>query len=150
MDENAKIKIEHEISRIEKLLSDVKPLLDLCKLKEPDIIEIAAAAQVLHSFYNGVESIIVLFFKYINEKLPNDIKWHKILFEMAFGANSKDKSIINNEIKIKLEKYMLIRHLIRHTYSSELNWDEMGPLINNIEEMWKIIKNDFKIFIENN
>ena len=150
MDENAKIKIEHEISRIEKLLSDVKPLLDLCKLKEPDIIEIAAAAQVLHSFYNGVESIIVLFFKYINEKLPNDIKWHKILFEMAFGANSKDKSIINNKIKTKLEKYMLIRHLIRHTYSSELNWDEMGPLIHNIEEMWKIIKEDFKIFMENN
>jgi hypothetical protein len=50
------------------------PLLDLCKLKEPDIIEMTAAAQVLHSFYNGVESIIVLFFKYMNEKLPNDLK----------------------------------------------------------------------------
>ena len=37
MDEIPKIKIEHEISRIEKLLADVKPLLDLCKMKEPDI-----------------------------------------------------------------------------------------------------------------
>lgn len=150
MDENTKTKITHEISRIDKLLSDVKPLLDLCKIKEPDIIEIAASAQILHSFYNGVESIIVLFFKYLKEKLPNDIKWHKTLFEMAFGSNTKNKNIINNEIKVKLEKYMLIRHLIRHTYSSELNWDEMGPLVNNIQDMWKIIKTDFEIFIENN
>ena len=149
MDENAKVKIKHEISRIERLLFDVKPLLDLCKLKEPDIIEIAASAQVLHSFYNGVESLIVLIFKNINIELPKSIKWHKTLFEMAFGENIKNVSIINNEIKTKLEKYMLIRHLIRHTYSSELNWDEMGPLIFIIEDMWRSIKSDIEVFIEN-
>jgi hypothetical protein len=42
--EIGKIKIKHEISRIEKSMSDVKPLLDLCKIKEPDIIEMTAAA----------------------------------------------------------------------------------------------------------
>jgi hypothetical protein len=31
---------------------DVKPLLDLCKIMVPDIIELTAAAQVLHSFCN--------------------------------------------------------------------------------------------------
>jgi hypothetical protein len=150
LDEIVKIKIEHEISRIEKSLSDVKPLLDLCKIKEPDIIEMTAAAQVLHSFYNGVESVIILFFKYINEKLPNDFRWHKTLFEMTFGTNSKSKKIIRDDIKKKLEKYLLFRHFIRHSYSSELEWDEMKPLITEIENIWKIIKNDFEIFIENN
>ncbi|GHV75920.1 hypothetical protein AGMMS49942_07410 [Spirochaetia bacterium] len=48
MDNNAKEKIEHEISRIEKLLNDAQPLLDLCKIREPDFIEITAAAQILH------------------------------------------------------------------------------------------------------
>jgi hypothetical protein len=99
LDEIVKIKIEHEISRIEKLFNDVKPLLDLCKIKEPDIIEMTASAQVLHSFYNGVESIIVLFFKYKNEKIPNDIKWHKTIFEMAFGNNSKNIKILDEAIK---------------------------------------------------
>ena len=150
MDEIPKIKIEHEISRIEKLLADVKPLLDLCKMKEPDIIEITAAAQVLHSFYNGVESIIVLLLKYKNEKLPNDIRWHRTLFEMAFGVNSNNIKIINDDIKKKLEKYLLFRHFIRHAYSSELDWNEMGPLIKEIENIWKIIKNDFDVFIKNN
>ena len=73
MDEVFKIKIEHEISRIDKLLSDVDPLLKLCKVREkPEIIEITAAAQVLHSFYNGIESIIVLYLKNMDEKMPND------------------------------------------------------------------------------
>ena len=150
MDEIVKIKVEHEISRIEKLFNDVKPLLDLCKIKDPDIIEMTAAAQVLHSFYNGVESIIVLFFKYKNEKLPNDIKWHKTLFEMAFGNNSQNLKIFDGVIKKKLEQYLLFRHFIRHAYSSELDWNEMGPLIKEIEDMWKLIKNDFEIFIKNN
>jgi hypothetical protein len=150
LDEIVKIKIEHEISRIEKLFKDVKPLLDLCKIKEPDIIEMTAAAQVLHSFYNGVESIIVLFFKYKNEKLPNDIKWHKTIFEMAFGNNSKNIKIISEAVKKKLEQYLLFRHFIRHAYSSELDWNEMGPLVKEIEDIWEIIKNDFEMFIKNN
>jgi hypothetical protein len=150
LDESVKIKIEHEISRIEKSLVDVKPLLDLCKIKPPDIIEITVAAQVLHSFYNGVESVIVLLFRYLNEKLPNDFKWHKTLFEMAFGINSKNIKIIRNDIKKKLEKYLLFRHFIRHSYSSELDWDEMEPLIKEIEYTWKMIKNDFETFIKKN
>ena len=122
MDENIKIKIRHEISRIDKLLNEVNPLLNLCKIKEqPDIIEKAASAQVLHSFYNGVESIVVLFFKYMNEKLPSDLRWHKTLLEMAFGANSKNVKIFNDEIKIKLNDYVLFRHFIRHSYSSALD-----------------------------
>ena len=46
MDKAIKIKVEHEISRIDKSLEDMKPLLDLCKIKEPDIIEMTAAAQM--------------------------------------------------------------------------------------------------------
>jgi len=82
LDNNIREKIEHEIFRIEKSLNDAKPLLDLCKLKEPDFIEITAAAQILHSFYNGVESVVILFLKSIREKVPNDRRWHKTLFEM--------------------------------------------------------------------
>jgi hypothetical protein len=77
LDNNLKEKIEHEISRIEKLLKDAKPLLDLCKQKEPDFIEITATAQILHSFYNGVESVVVLILKSIKEKVPFPVKFRE-------------------------------------------------------------------------
>jgi len=62
LDNNLKIKIEHEISRIEKQITDARSLLALCIIEEPDFVDITATAQILHSFYNGVESVIILFF----------------------------------------------------------------------------------------
>ena len=150
MDNNLKEKIEYEILRIEKLINDAKPLLDLCKIKEPDFVEITATAQILHSFYNGVESVVVLILKSIGEKVPNDIRWHKTLFEIIFGQNSKNIAIIRYSIREQMGKYMYFRHFIRHSYSSELKWSEMEMLVKKIEETWKIVKEDFESFIKNN
>jgi hypothetical protein len=154
LDENVKIKIEHEISRIEKQIYDAKPLLDLCKLKKPDFVEIKATAQILHSFYNGLESVAILFLKNNDIKLPNNIHWHKSLFEMLFGNNAKNVVIINSISKEQLEEYLLfrhyIRHYIRHSYSSELKWNEMESLVKNIEEIWQKIKEDFRNLLNNN
>ena len=150
LDKNVKIKIEHEISRIEKQINDAKPLLNLCKIKQPDFIEKTAAAQILHSFYNGIESVLALFLKNCEIKLPNDIHWHKTLFEMAFGNNSKNLKLLNTEIKDKLEDYLTFRHFIRHSYSSELKWNEMEPLIKGLGENWKTIKDNFELFMKEN
>ena len=150
LDNNLKEKIGHEISRIDKLLHDAKPLLDLCKIREPDFVEITATAQILHSFYNGVESVIILFLKSINEKAPNDIRWHKTLFEIIFGQNSQNIAILRPEIKEQMEKYMYFRHFIRHSYSSELKWNEMETLVKSLEEIWKTIKVDLELFMKNN
>lgn len=52
-------KLEFEVSEIEKMLSSYDSLLELCKTNEPNLIEKTAAASVLHSFYTGVENIII-------------------------------------------------------------------------------------------
>jgi len=59
-----KIKLLFEISQIDKLLNESSPLINLCKLKEPDFIELSACAMILHSFYNGIENILILIFKH--------------------------------------------------------------------------------------
>ena len=150
MDNNVREKMKYEISRIDKLIIDAKPLLDLCKLKEPDFVEITAAAQILHSFYNGIESVVILFLKSIHENVPNDNKWHKTLFEIVFGKNNKNINIVRNDVKDQMKKYMYFRHFIRHSYASELKWSEMDVLVKNLEELWKIIKADFEVFMQNN
>jgi hypothetical protein len=150
LDNSAKAKIEYELSRIDKLLNDSRPLINICKLKGPDYIETAAMAQILHSFYNGIESVIVLILKNLNEKLPNDNKWHKTLLEISFGKNTRNFKIFRDEINIVLNKYLNFRHFVRHSYSSELKWDDMEQLVKNIEEAWKQIKEDFNNFIKNN
>jgi uncharacterized protein (UPF0332 family) len=67
-----------------------------------------------------------------------------------FGQNSINTAIIKSDIKESLKKYMYFRHVVRHSYSSELDWNEMEMLVKNLEEMWKIIKKDFDLFIKDN
>ena len=143
-------KIEYEINRINKLFNSGEPLLDLCKIKEPDFIEASAAGSFLQSFYNGIEGIILLIFKTIGENIPNDFNWHKKLLDQTFLANDKRTFIFRNECKEKLFDYLSFRHYFRHSYGHEIDWKRLNPLINGVGDFWKTIENDLKIFIENN
>jgi hypothetical protein len=87
--------------------------LDLCKIQEPGFVEISASAQILHSFYNGVESAAVLFLKSIKEEVPNDNRWHKTLFELNYHKG-EEKPICKmlGYIGHNFNKNLLTKHQI--------------------------------------
>ena len=68
---------------------------------------------------------------------------------MSFGSNSKKVNIFRDDIKDLLNDYMSFRHFIRHSYSSELEWDDMKELVENINELWDKVKFDFELFLNN-
>jgi len=150
LDEKLKTKVLFEISQIDKLLDSHKPLLDLCRLKIPDLIEMSAAAMFLHSFYNGIENILKIIIKFYDNKLPNDIKWHMELLEKAFISNENRKEIFRKESQEKMEEYLKFRHFVRHSYGFQLEWERMEDLMHDINNTWKILKEDINIFIKNN
>jgi len=150
LDNKLKEKIEHEVLRLNKLFDSGKPLLDLCRLKEPDFVEASAAGSFLQSFYNGIESIVLLIFKTIGEDIPNDLQWHRKLFEKTFEANEKRTIIFRNEYKEELVEYLSFRHYFRHSYGYELDWNRLKPLINGVEKLWKVLEKDINKFIKNN
>jgi len=150
LNSNLKEKIEYEVLRINKLFDSGKPLLDLCKLREPDFVEASATGAFLQSFYNGIEGIVLLIFKSTGENIPNDLQWHKKLFEKAFEANDYRTAIFRRECKDRLIEYLSFRHFFRHSYGYELDWKRLKPLISTVEELWKILEEDMIKFIENN
>jgi len=150
LDDKLKEKIEHEILRINKLFDSGKPLLDLCKHKDPDFIEASAAGSFLQSFYNGIESIVLLIFKTIKEEIPNDIHWHRKLFEKTFEKNDKRTAIFQNNYKDQFIEYLSFRHFFRHSYGYEIDVVRLKPLIIGVEKLWEFIEGDMKKFIENN
>jgi hypothetical protein len=147
LDNAAKTKVEREISLINEELSASSPLIKLCKSRVPDFIEMRAMAQILHSFYNGVEKTIVLILRNINEKLPNDYMWHKTLLDIALGQNSRKFKIFRDDLRDMLEDYLAFRHFIRHSYSYQLKWERMSHLVENLEDTWMQIKLDFESFM---
>jgi len=55
LNDKLKKEVNFEISAINKLFIEGRPLLDLIKIKEkPDFIEAATAGSFLHSFYDTI------------------------------------------------------------------------------------------------
>jgi hypothetical protein len=150
LDDVVKTKLLFEISQIDKMLNEGDPLLKLCKLKTPDFIEMPAAAMLLHSFYNGIENVLLLIFKYYDEALPNGIKWHIELLDKAFVSNKERRQIFSIELLKPLDEYLKFRHFLRHSYGFQLEWSRMENLIKEVENTWKNVKENINNFIEDN
>ena len=149
MNDALKAKILFEISQIDRLLNDGTPLFDLCKLKEPDFVELSACAMVLQSFYNGIENVLILIFKYYDGKLPQSNRWHIELLEKAFISEESRKQILTGGIKTELEEYMKFRHFVRHSYGFQLEWERMEGLTKGIHSCWETFKENINKFMEN-
>jgi hypothetical protein len=147
LDNGLKAKVLFEIGQIDKLLEGSKPLLDLCRLKVPDFIEMSAAALLVHSFYNGIENILVLIFKHSGETLPAGNKWHVELLEKAFSKTAERQPVFKIELQETLEEYLKFRHFIRHVYGFQLEWERMEGLITKIMDTWKTVKENIQDFI---
>lgn len=131
-------KIKFEINQIDKELSEYQKLLKKIKNKDPDKIEKAALATILHSFYTGIEKIFKIIAKEKYGYYPSSKRWHKDLLEMM---NNK---IITEELFNKLIEYLSFRHLYRNSYEFNLNWKEMKGLVINIEKVWAKLKEELK------
>ncbi|WP_010253413.1 hypothetical protein [Treponema primitia] len=150
MDKSISEKIAYEISQIDETVSDAEPLIKLCKAKKPDLIECSAVALLLHSFYNGIENILLTIMKYKENGSLNGSKWHTELLDNAFEAMNNRSAIFRNEIKETLQDYLSFRHFVRHTYGFRIKWEKMEDKLNNLKEIWKIVKEDLNSFIKNN
>ena len=148
MDNALKTKLLFEISQIDKLLDDSKPLFDLYKIKNPDFIEKSAGAMILHSFYSGIENILILIFKHYDGRLPSSSKWHMELLDKAFVSDKNRNRIFSNDSQKTLEEYLKFRHFVRHSYGFQLEWERMEDLANGVNAFWGKIKEEINNFIE--
>jgi len=145
--EDVKKKIIFEISEIDREFESYRMLFDLVKLRDPDLVEMTALASVLHSFYNGLESVFVLISKKIDRHIPSGQKWHvEILKQMTLKTGTR-KEVISIEVFEILKEYLLFRHFVRHSYKWRLNWEEFKNIALNAEDIWLKVKEQLNQFI---
>lgn len=144
MDEQTKEKINLEISKIDSLVSKSSILLNKCKIQEPDFVELNAIGSILHSYYNGLESIFKLIHKASCGSALSSTMWHSELFTYMFEKNENGDNVLTEDLKIPLKDYLGFRHVFRHSYGYELDWERLNPLFSGLEENWKKVKECFK------
>ena len=145
--DDVKEKVEVEILNLENILREYGPLLLLIKNKTPDLVETAAMATVLHSFYNGVENTFKIILKGCNEKLPDSKEWHIELLNISIKPCENRPAIISMDLQEKLVEYMKFRHTFRHMYAYQLKWAKMENLALNIENIIKQFVFEIRLFI---
>lgn len=125
---------EAEFENIDAVVSE---LFSVVRAKESgySLAELAAIATFIHNFYNGIENILkrVLSLKQIIIK--DTSTWHKDLLKI-----SSDTGIIDNNLYETLSNYLSFRHFFIHAYSFTLKWEELKPLVNNLDETLKKFK----------
>lgn len=149
MDNLLNEKINLEISKIENLIQKSFVLLEKTKIQEPDFIELNAIGSVLHSYYNGLESIFKLIYKNLNNKPLQSNLWHSELLQAMFTESENHKQILPTELLPELKNYLGFRHVFRHSYGYELNWERLKPLFSSMIENWQKVKNAILEFQKN-
>ena len=93
-------------------------------------------------------SIIKWSIFHLTNTVPTGNKSHQELLHQMASKNSTRMEIINEDMYLKLREYATFRHFYRHTYSFQLNWAKMEPLVNNLYYIWTKIKLDLEKFID--
>jgi len=126
-----------ELSQLRSLLDTFSPLLLKVAAAPPDAIEIAALAGLLHSFYNGVENILKRIGVHSGDVLPASISWHSELLESMAAPGPGRPAVIGRVLFERLRSYLGFRHVYRHSYTFQLRWSKMQPLVAGIGETLK-------------
>lgn len=146
--DKVKESIEFELEEIESLFQLYKKeLFDLNLEQTPNLVELTAFASVLHSFYNGIENILLEIAKNIDNDTPSDSNWHRSLLLQMTEENKFRKPVLSEKIKNELKKYLTFRHFFRHSYSFHLEWEELEKLVKPIHKVWGRFKSEILSFL---
>ena len=141
--------ITFEITQIDRLFTVYAELLARVQQRQPDTVEIAAVASVLHSFYNGVENIFLIVAKQIDQNVPTGNQSHRDLLVQMMKQNAHRSKVISTETGKQLGDFLGFRHFYRHSYSFFIDWNELQILVFVLNAVWSQVKSDLDLFKTN-
>lgn len=143
-----KQRIEEELEDLRAEVSGVSPLFEKLSSREPDEIELRAAALTLHGFYNGVEAVFLLIAKRFDNHVPEGIRWHRqLLDDMKTSTKTREAVISQQDYDILLE-YLSFRHIVRHTYPGTLSWDRFREIAQQLPQAHRRVEQRIRSFME--
>ena len=137
-----------EREQLQRLVSGMNRLIAKCRTTAPTEIELSALAALLHSFYTGVENI----FKRVTVELDGGTvsgdTWHRELLLRMKTPTSNRPALLPEELHDSLNEYLRFRHVFRHAYSFDLDWQKMSPLVLRLEETFQKLEQALDVFVK--
>lgn len=140
--------IQGELASLGRITEEAKQLLERMP-KKPSFIEIRAAGSIVHDFYSGIERIFERIAITLGPGLPvAGPGWHTVLLQsMETTASGIRSAVIDHGLALRLLDYLRFRHLFRHSYGYDLQWEKLRPLVESLEDMLVTTRHQLEQFI---
>ena len=141
-------KVELELLQLRRLFAESEALLHRDASTPPDSTELRALGGILHDFYNGVENIFDRIDKGIDPQPKLSESWHKELLRQVAQPTEKRPAVISAGLEERLVVYLQFRHVFRHQYGFLLVWEQMAPLVQRLEETFRMLECELRAFFQ--
>ena len=142
--------IRDELDNLKQLsveFSSIENLLDLTE-KEVNFSDKATTGYFLHSFYNGCENIFGMIARFFENDLGPQ-SWHRdLLKRMKLEIPGYRPRLIDAETFILLNEFRAFRHVFRHCYSFQLEWEREKIVAAKYPVAWKSFNLQVEEFLD--
>lgn len=141
--------IRDELENLKQLSMEYSSIEKLMKLTDEEVtfFDKAATGYFLHNFYNGCENI----FGMIDRFFENDLgpqSWHRdLLKRMKLEIPGYRPQLIDEESFRMLNEFRAFRHVFRHCYSFQLDWEREKTVAAKYQVAWKAFEEHVESFL---
>ena len=144
-----KADVRDELRKIARLREDftvVEPLLAKDSSDVP-FYDRAAIGYYLHSFYNGCEAIFRAIARFFENDLATE-SWHAdLLKRMRLEIRGYRPAVIDDELYILLNDFRGFRHVFRHSYTFELDWERERLVASRLKRTAALLEIQVEAFL---
>jgi len=140
--------IESDLADLARVVEEIREMVQaLPSQEEPSHKDKAALGAYLHSFYNGVENVLKRVAQEIDRSVPTGEGWHRALLRrMAAEVPGVRSAVLRSDTVAALEPYLGFRHFFRHSYTFEIDWEKLKPLVERVTEVSQGFRQDLEAF----
>jgi predicted nucleotidyltransferase len=122
-----------EMLNLQRLIDECEALLTGLSTA-PSSVELRAFGSIVHDFYTACERIFERVAVYLGHGQPTGDNSHITLLRlMELNIEGGRSALLDHEFAVRLHEYLRFRHLFRHTYGYELDWEKLQPLVEQLE-----------------
>jgi hypothetical protein len=116
---------------------------------EIDNFDKATIGYYLHNFYNGCEDIFISIARTFENNISKD-QWHRgMLDRMTLTIEGIRPAVIDRELHSMLDAFRGFRHVFRHCYSFELDWNREKLVLDMFPRAYGLFVASVHTFMQN-
>lgn len=143
-----KWQIESEFENLDKIINKIDEFLKYISEPIPEEMILRSIGSCVQDFYNGVEKIFERIAVTLDGDTPDGESWHTLLLEQMETETLNRPAAISHELLLKLLDYLKFRHLFRHIYGEDLNWEKLCKLAIGVSDTLMAFKEQINFFLK--